>query len=130
MLTEYAELRGPVPMIPRYVLGPWITDFNLEYLPGTVESTQPAFQRYNEQQLKQEISGFRQNRIPCRFRTRRFVAWTAVTFAGCGTIRRPAQTRPFRRSTHTIPLNDQCQRNSGQHPMSDSRMTWVSRWRK
>ena len=33
VLSEYAALCGPIPMIPRYVLGPWITDFNFRVLP-------------------------------------------------------------------------------------------------
>jgi len=31
-LQEYARLCGSIPMIPRYVLGTWITDLNYEYL--------------------------------------------------------------------------------------------------
>ena len=64
VLHEYAELCGPVPMIPRYVLGPWITDLNFEYFPDTVESGQPDFKRYDQQYLKDEVSRLRQNLIP------------------------------------------------------------------
>lgn len=35
VLKQYAELTGPIPMIPRYAFGAWITDLNYEYLPGT-----------------------------------------------------------------------------------------------
>src|SRR5262249_6999820 len=42
VLAEYAELCGGIPMIPRYVLGAWITDFNFEYFPGTPQSQQPG----------------------------------------------------------------------------------------
>ncbi|HXE78292.1 MAG TPA: TIM-barrel domain-containing protein [Rhodanobacter sp.] len=64
VLQEYAELCGPIPMIPRYTLGSWITDFNFEYFPATAETRQPAFRQYDEQHLKDEISRFRQNHIP------------------------------------------------------------------
>jgi alpha-glucosidase (family GH31 glycosyl hydrolase) len=64
VLDEYAQLCGPIPMIPRYVLGPWITDFNFEYFPDTVESGQPEFKRYDQQYLKDEVSRLRQNLIP------------------------------------------------------------------
>ena len=33
VLNEYADLSGRIPMIPRYTLGPWITDLNFEYFP-------------------------------------------------------------------------------------------------
>jgi alpha-glucosidase (family GH31 glycosyl hydrolase) len=64
VLHEYAQLCGPIPMIPRYVLGPWITDFNFEYFPDSEESRQPDFKRYNQQRLEDEVSRLRQNRIP------------------------------------------------------------------
>ncbi len=54
-LEEYAELCGPVPMIPRYALGPWITDFNFEYFPGSAQSRSRAFRRYGERHLESEI---------------------------------------------------------------------------
>ena len=40
-LKEYARLCGPVPMVPRYTLGAWVTDLNYEYVPGT-----PIVERY------------------------------------------------------------------------------------
>ncbi|MBS0381340.1 MAG: DUF5110 domain-containing protein [Proteobacteria bacterium] len=64
VLDEYAELCGPVPMIPRYVLGPMITDLNFEYFPGYAESKTPAYLRYGEQHLEDEVTRFRQNHIP------------------------------------------------------------------
>ncbi|MDE1894829.1 MAG: DUF5110 domain-containing protein [Xanthomonadaceae bacterium] len=64
VLAEYAALCGPIPMIPRYTLGPWITDFNFEYFPGAEDTRQPAFRRYDEQHLKDEVSRFRRNHIP------------------------------------------------------------------
>src|SRR5438552_1744202 len=64
VLNEYAALCGPVPMIPRYVLGPWITDFNFEYFPGTVESQRPEFKRYDQRYLEEEVARLRQSRIP------------------------------------------------------------------
>lgn len=64
VLGEYAQLCGPVPMIPRYVLGPWITDFNFEYFPGTAAADQPEFKRYNQQYLEEEVSRLRTSHIP------------------------------------------------------------------
>jgi alpha-glucosidase (family GH31 glycosyl hydrolase) len=64
VLAEYAQLCGPVPMIPRFVLGPWITDFNFEYFPGSLQSRQPAFQRYNQQYLLGEVARLRRSHIP------------------------------------------------------------------
>lgn len=64
VLNDYAQLCGPIPMIPRYVLGPWVTDFNFEYFPDTEESRRPDFQRYNQDHLESEISRLRQNHIP------------------------------------------------------------------
>ena len=64
VLAEYAELCGPIPMIPRYVLGPMITDLNFEYFPGAAETETPAFQRYGERHIEDEITRFRQTRIP------------------------------------------------------------------
>ncbi|MFZ0498390.1 MAG: TIM-barrel domain-containing protein [Steroidobacteraceae bacterium] len=55
-LREYAELCGPVPMIPRQVLGPWITDLNFEYFPGTAQTRLPAMRRYGEQHLETEVA--------------------------------------------------------------------------
>ncbi len=64
VFKEYAQLCGAIPMIPRYTLGTWITDFNFEYFPGTPESKQPDFERYNQQHLEDELSRLRQNHIP------------------------------------------------------------------
>ena len=64
VLGEYAQLCGPIPMIPRYVLGAWVTDFNFEYFPGTPESAQPQFRAYNQARLTAELSRLRRNQIP------------------------------------------------------------------
>ena len=64
VLNEYAELSGHIPMIPRYTLGPWITDMNFEYFPGSYQSRQPIFRRYDEQHLKNEVLKFREDGIP------------------------------------------------------------------
>ncbi len=64
VLNEYAELSGHIPMIPRYALGPWITDMNFEYFPNTYQTEQPIFKKYNEQHLKNEVMKFRDNNIP------------------------------------------------------------------
>ncbi|MGN6789071.1 MAG: TIM-barrel domain-containing protein, partial [Rhodanobacteraceae bacterium] len=58
------ELCGPVPMIPRYVLGPMITDLNFEYFPGAAETKSPEFRDYGEQHLEDEITRLRENHIP------------------------------------------------------------------
>jgi alpha-glucosidase (family GH31 glycosyl hydrolase) len=63
-LAEYAELCGPVPMIPRYALGPWITDLNFEYFPGTPGSRSPAWRRYGEQHLEREVTRLQASGIP------------------------------------------------------------------
>jgi len=64
VLREYARLCGPVPMVPRYVLGPMVTDLNFEYFPDAEASHQPQFQRYNQQHLEEEISRLRDSQIP------------------------------------------------------------------
>ncbi len=64
VLEEYADLCGSIPMIPRYVLGPMITDFNFEYFPGSAESRRPDFMRYNQQYLMGEVARMRANHIP------------------------------------------------------------------
>lgn len=64
VLEEYAELCGPIPMIPRYVLGPMITDFNFEYFPGSADSRRPDFARYNQQYLQGEVARMRAGHIP------------------------------------------------------------------
>jgi alpha-glucosidase (family GH31 glycosyl hydrolase) len=64
VLREYAQLCGPVPMIPRYVLGPMVTDFNFEYFPDSAEALEPQFKRYNQQHLQDELARLRQSQIP------------------------------------------------------------------
>ncbi|HEX8758332.1 MAG TPA: hypothetical protein VF745_18495, partial [Steroidobacteraceae bacterium] len=63
-LEEYAELCGPVPMIPRDALGPWITDLNFEYFPGTARTRSSAMRRYGEQHLKTEVARLLGSGIP------------------------------------------------------------------
>jgi alpha-glucosidase (family GH31 glycosyl hydrolase) len=63
-LEEYAELCGPVPMIPRQTLGPWITDLNFEYFPGTADTRLPAMHRYGEQHLETEVARLLASDIP------------------------------------------------------------------
>jgi alpha-glucosidase (family GH31 glycosyl hydrolase) len=64
VLQEYAQLCGGIPMIPRYTLGNWITDFNFEYFPNTADAHDPQFERYNQQYLEDELSRLRENQIP------------------------------------------------------------------
>jgi alpha-glucosidase (family GH31 glycosyl hydrolase) len=64
VLGEYAQLSGPIPMIPRFVLGPWISDFNFQYFPDSPNVRQPAFQHYNQQYLVDEVSRMRGYHIP------------------------------------------------------------------
>jgi alpha-glucosidase (family GH31 glycosyl hydrolase) len=64
VLRDYAALCGPVPMIPRYVLGPLVTDFNFEYFPDSVQARTPEFTRYNQQYLEDEVSRLRGYQIP------------------------------------------------------------------
>ena len=64
VLREYAQLCGPVPMIPRHVLGPMVTDFNFEYFPDSAQAREPAFQNYNQQRLEDELSRLRESGIP------------------------------------------------------------------
>ena len=64
VLSEYAELCGGIPMVPRFVLGAWITDLNFEYFPGTPEAARPELRRYNQQHLVQELSRLRNEHIP------------------------------------------------------------------
>ncbi|MGA2625362.1 MAG: TIM-barrel domain-containing protein [Bacteroidota bacterium] len=60
-LTEYGELCGKIPMIPRYTLGAWITDLNYEYLPGTEVVDK---YRFSEEDLKGTVQRFRESNIP------------------------------------------------------------------
>ena len=64
VLREYAQLCGPIPMVPRYALEPMITDLNFEYFPQAEESRQPDFQGYNQQRLEEEVARLGQERIP------------------------------------------------------------------
>jgi hypothetical protein len=64
VLREYARLSGAIPMVPRYVFGPWITDFNFEYFPGTAEAARPDFRHYDQQALQDEAVRLRGNGIP------------------------------------------------------------------
>jgi len=64
VLQEYAQLCGGIPMIPRYVLGNWVTDFNFEYFPNTADAHDPQFEHDNQQHLEDELSRLRENHIP------------------------------------------------------------------
>lgn len=64
VLQEYAQLCGAIPMIPRYTLGNWVTDFNFEYFPDTADAHSPAFEHYNQHYLEDELSRLRENHIP------------------------------------------------------------------
>ena len=64
VLREYAQLCGPIPMIPRYTLGAWITDLNFEYFPESADARQPLLLRYGQQHLMEEISRLRDSHIP------------------------------------------------------------------
>ncbi|HMD74810.1 MAG TPA: TIM-barrel domain-containing protein [Steroidobacteraceae bacterium] len=64
VLREYAELCGPIPMIPRYVLGPSITDLNFEYFPDSARVARPELERYGQTYLEQEVARLRRNSIP------------------------------------------------------------------
>jgi alpha-glucosidase (family GH31 glycosyl hydrolase) len=64
VLNEYAQLCGPIPMIPRFALGAWITDLNFEYFPGTLQAALPEFRRYNQQYLEGEVARLRASGIP------------------------------------------------------------------
>ena len=61
VLREYSLLCGPIPMIPKYVLGSWATDLNYEYLPGSriVEDY-----HYTSDSVRSIISRFRSLGIP------------------------------------------------------------------
>ena len=63
-LQEYAQLCGGIPMIPRYTLGNWVTDFNFEYFPDTADAHTPEFENYNQQRLEGELTRLRDNHIP------------------------------------------------------------------
>jgi alpha-glucosidase (family GH31 glycosyl hydrolase) len=61
MLKWYAELCGPIPMVPRYTFGSWITDLNYEYLPGTEFVDKYS---YGEKDVKKIVDRFRGEGIP------------------------------------------------------------------
>ena len=60
-LKEYSDLAGKIPMIPRYVLGTWITDLNYEYLPG---SEKVEKYKYSDNDVKTLVEKFRKSGIP------------------------------------------------------------------
>ena len=64
VLREYAELCGPIPMIPRYALGAQLTDFNFEYFPGSADARRPELRRYNQEYLVGEVARMRASHIP------------------------------------------------------------------
>jgi len=61
VLKEYSELCGPIPMIPRYTLGSWVTDLNYEYLPGT-----PMVDKfhYTDSNVQAMVNHLRADRFP------------------------------------------------------------------
>ena len=61
VLKEYSRLCGPIPMIPKYVLGAWATDLNYEYLPGTAMIDD---YRYTDDSVRSIIARFRSFGIP------------------------------------------------------------------
>ena len=64
VLEEYAQLCGAIPMVPRYVLGPMITDLNFEYFPDSEQARQGQFQHYGQQHLEEEVTQLRRDHIP------------------------------------------------------------------
>ncbi|MBB3186536.1 TIM-barrel domain-containing protein [Microbacter margulisiae] len=60
-LLEFSRVCGKIPMIPRYVLGTWITDLNYEYLPSSKLVTD---YHYTDENLQQEIEKFRHEGLP------------------------------------------------------------------
>jgi alpha-glucosidase (family GH31 glycosyl hydrolase) len=64
VLAEYAALCGPVPMIPRFVLGPSITDLNFEYFPGAAQPAQARLDHYGQSYLEHEVARLREAHIP------------------------------------------------------------------
>ncbi len=63
-LEEYAQLCGPIPMIPRYALGPMVTDLNFEYLPGSARARDPRLARYGERHIERQLMRLRDAHIP------------------------------------------------------------------
>ncbi len=64
VLADYAQLCGAIPMVPRYVLGAWVTDFNFEYFPGSRAATAPQTRHYNQGYLEHELERLQAARIP------------------------------------------------------------------
>ena len=60
-LRLFTQLCGKIPMIPRYTLGPWITDLNYEYFPGTENVSNS---RYTDKNIKDIVERFRSENIP------------------------------------------------------------------
>lgn len=60
-LREYAQLCGPIPMIPRYALGSMITDLNYEYLP---DNELVKNYKYSDQDVENLVTRLRQAGIP------------------------------------------------------------------
>ena len=60
-LKAFSELSGPIPMIPRWAFGSWITDLNYEYLPGTelVDRYQ-----YTDEDVRKVVTRFRDAGFP------------------------------------------------------------------
>jgi alpha-glucosidase (family GH31 glycosyl hydrolase) len=77
-LKEYSELAGKIPMVPRYVLGSWITDLNYEFLPG---SAMVENHHDSEQNVKSLVERFREERIPLDVLVLDF-AWHKYGWAG------------------------------------------------
>jgi hypothetical protein len=63
VLGEYAQLCGAIPMIPRYVLGPSITDLNFEYFP-TPRSPAAGLENYGQATWSVKSRGCAHNHIP------------------------------------------------------------------
>lgn len=60
-LREYARLCGEIPMVPRYVLGTWITDLNYEYLENTDYVRKYD---YTDENIRRLVTRFRDEMIP------------------------------------------------------------------
>ncbi len=122
-LQEYAELCGPVPMIPRQVLGPWITDLNFEYFPGTADTRSPAMHRYGEQHLETEVTRLLASDIPLAGLVLDFAwhnygwqggyDWSPLVPTAAGTDRLAARARP--RALPQRPSG--LRQHRGEHPL-------------
>ena len=89
VLKEYSRLCGPIPMIPKYVLGAWATDLNYEYLPGT-----PIIDnyRYTADSVRSIMSRFRSYGIPLDVMVLDF-GWHLYGWQGATTGARSFRTR-------------------------------------